>query len=193
MPTYRYLEPPSARQCTQCHTMKPAADCFDWKHGWPRSYCKDCRRDNDRARYARKVSAPAGRDHINAQRRDRYARAKVNAAWLAFYSALPEAERARLDEGLRKTQEALKAAATLRDHRLAYGRWREREIREGRMQRPPNINPFTGKPRPTDDEKASKLASRAENGPRAAPPRWAALMAESDRLAALRRHRNASK
>lgn len=186
MPIYRYQDPPTRRECRQCYETKPTATEFDWSLGWPRTKCKECRRENDRARYADRSAAQTHRDLLNAQRRQRYARAKLRAAALVTYAALCAVDRQRVDAVAKKAQEAKKRAERLRAAKLTYGRWREREIRAGRMQRPPNVNPFTGKPRPTDDQIASRIAAKAEDAPRPQPPRWAELQAESDRVTAER-------
>lgn len=191
MPIYRYQEPPTKRQCRDCHAFKFTASQFDWVKGWPSTHCKECRREHDQRRYHDKVANQANREHMNAQRRARYRLAKERAAQAAAYDALPAHERARIDEAARKAKADLEAAERLRAAKVAYGRWREREIRAGRMQRPPNVNPYTGKPRPTKEEQAQAAARRTEDAPRPAPPRWSELMQasklmDSQRLAARR-------
>lgn len=186
MPIYRYQEPPTKRQCRDCHVFKFTASQFDWVKGWPSTRCKDCRREHDQQRYRDKVADEAHREHLNAQRRARYRLAKERAAQAAAYEALPAHERARVDEAARKAKEDLEAAERLREAKVALGRWREREIRAGRMQRPPNVNPYTGKPRPTKEEREINAAQRTEDAPRPKPARWAALMAESEWLTAIR-------
>lgn len=192
MPTYRFLDPPERRNCFQCCQTKATITEFDWVNGWPAARCKDCRRENHRNSYATKAAQQTHRDHLNAQRRARYARAKRKATSLAAYEALPEAERVRLDGIALEAQEAREVAKSIREAKLTYGRWREREIRAGRMTRPPPINPYTGKPRPTKAEAREKRAIREEDAPRPKPPRWADLLAGSERLTVERRARRSA-
>lgn len=189
MPIYRYQEPPTKRQCLDCRVLKFTASQFDWVKGWPSTRCKDCRREHDQRRYRDKVADEANREHLNAQRRARYRLAKERAAQAAAYDALPAHERVRIDEAARKAKEDLGAAQRLREAKVALGRWREREIRAGRMQRPPNVNPYTGEPRPTKEERTLRLSQRDEDAPRPKPPGFAALVEKSNQVSAARRAR----
>lgn len=178
MALYRHLDPPTDLRCIQCHILKPTATESDWQYGWPRPRCRECRRENQRARQAILRTQEPYRTARNADTRRRYALAKQIAAG----TVTPPTPKVPTD--------AEQAAAKLKAARVAYGRWKEREIRAGRMQRPPNINPYTGQPRPTGIEKIQRIAQKAEDAPRPRPPRWAELMQEAERLQALVKRRN---
>lgn len=186
MPTYRYLDPPAHRECRQCFTAKPTATDFDWRRGWPGPVCKECRRESHRQRYADRAFEQAHRDILNAQRRARYARAKEREAATAARAAMSPTERLRAEADDKRREVARSVSERIREARLSYGRWREREIRAGRMQRPANVNPYTGDPRPTKEEREARKAQRQEDLPRPKPPRWAEMTAAYERWRAER-------